>query len=914
MRKGTVPAVGTTEGGGHGPGRAVAPRGVDVLLADGQIATIRPVQPADRDALLALHEEACDDSIRMRFFSSSRTAAQRYVDHVVAGRTDEVTALVAHRTGRLVGIVTAEHTGPDSAEVAVLVGDAEHSHGVGTLLLEHVAAACRAQGIHRLVAEVLAENTAMLRVLADVGFTRSRRLEHEVVVVEMTTEATERALAAADAREAAAEALSLAPLLRPRNVVLVGVRRHGGGVGEAVLRAVRDGGFAGPVYVVHPGVAQIDGVPAYPSAREVPDSLDLAVVMVPASSLLATVEDLVAAHVRAAVVITSGLAELGADGASLQRRLVETARAGGLRLVGPNCMGLMSNAGPVRLNATFTAHAPAPGGLAVASQSGGVGIALLDEARASGLGVHSFVSLGNKADVSGNDLLAAWLDDPEVTAAGLYLESFGNPAKFARLARRFSARKPLLAVVGGTSRSGRRAGASHTAAAASPAVGVEALLGQAGVIRCESAEDMTRTARLLAEQPLPAGRRVAVVSNAGGLGVLAVDAAERAGLAVPEFSPALRARLAGAVSITVGTSNPVDLGAGASAANLEPVVAELLDSTEVDALVVVVVATTVAPAAPLVEAVERLRAAHGAKPVLLVALGGLAEEARGPATVLRRVDDAIEALEHTVRYAEWRRTPPAEQPEHDLDRADAAREIGRRLAVHAGPDGAWLAAPDAQALLEPYGLATPGSVVAGEDAAVQAAARLGLPAVLKAADPAVVHKTDRHLVHVGLMTEADVRRAARAVEAELGAGSPLLLQPLLTGVEIALGVIREPGFGPLVMVAAGGVTTSILEDRAFLMPPFTRQDAARAIRSLRAWPLLDGYRGAPRTDVAALEERVVALGALALDVPELVELDLNPVLCGPDGVTAVDAKVRLVPAGGGGPVDPAAPRALRAPA
>ncbi|WP_167880270.1 bifunctional GNAT family N-acetyltransferase/acetate--CoA ligase family protein [Nocardioides guangzhouensis] len=886
------------------------PRAADVLLTDGRIASIRPLVPADREGLDALHDAVSDEFLRLRFFAYDRSAGHRYVEHLMSEDEGTVATLVATLAGRIVAVATAERESTDAAEVAFLVADDEHGHGLGSLLLEHLAAACRDRGIRRFVADVLPENALMIRVFRDAGFTVSRRTELGVVGVEMSTEASARAIEAADARECASEAASLAPLLRPSTVAVVGVRREGAGLGHAVLTSIREGGFTGEVYVVHPAVSEIDGVPAYPSLRDVPARVDLALVTVPAARVLAAVEDAAAADVGSVVVISSGLGELGVEGAAIQDRMLRTARSHDMRLVGPNCLGVMANDPGIRLNATFSPAVPPPGGLAVASQSGGVGIALLDLARELGLGVQAFVSLGNKADVSGNDLLAAWMDDPDVTGAALYLESFGNAAKFARMARRFSERKPLLAVVGGRSASGRRAGASHTAAAATPAVGIDALFAQAGVIASPTAEAMGRTALLLAEQPLPAGRRLAVVSNAGGLGVLAADAAEAAGLLVPSLTDDLRTRVGAHVSVTTGTSNPVDLGAGASAENLTAVLGPLLDSDETDVVLVVVVPTRVAPAGPLVDAVARARGARPDKPVVLVALGDLATEVPG-VTVFRATDHAIDAVADAVRYAEWRRIPADDPEPRDAARADSARATARAaLDVN---DGAprWLGAADVSHLLEPYALAPAGAVVHDPLRAAEVATGLGFPVAVKVADPDVVHKTDRGLVRVGLGTAPEVLAAVRAFGEELGHDVPTLVQPVVAGVEVALGITRDPQFGPLVMVAAGGVATNILDDRTFLMPPFSRRDAAAAIRSLRIWPLLDGYRGAPRTDVAGLEATLVALGSLAVEVPEVAELDLNPVMCTPDGPVLVDVKVRLAAAI---PVDAGVPRRLRDPA
>jgi acyl-CoA synthetase (NDP forming)/GNAT superfamily N-acetyltransferase len=884
------------------------PRPADVLLADGRIAAIRPLAPTDRAGLMALHDAAGDESLRLRFFSLSREAARAYVDHLMAGSGDTVATLVATVGGTIVATAVAERVGPDLAEAAFLVADAEHRHGLGSLLLEHLAAACRDVGIRRLVAEVLPANHAMLTLFRGAGFTLTQRNDHGVLLVEMSTEATAAAVEVADRRERASEARSLAPLLHPRSVAIVGVRRDGSGLGRAVLTSVLEGGFTGAVHVVHPEVDSVDGVGAFPRLSDVPGHVDVAVVAVPAHHVLDTVRDAARAGVSAVVVISSGFGELGPDGAAMQQRLLRTARDHNIRLIGPNCLGVMVNDPEVRLNATFTRSVPPPGGLAIASQSGGVGIAFLDLARELGLGVSTFISLGNKADVSGNDLLAAWLDDPTVTAAALYLESFGNAPKFARIARRFAERKPVLAVVGGRSASGRRGGASHTAAAATPAVGVDALFSHAGVLGCASAEEMGRTALLLAEQPLPRGRRLAVVSNAGGLGVLAADAADLHGLDVPELSSGLRSRISDHVAGTVGTANPVDLGAGACADDVRSVAAALLASGEVDALLVVLVPTSATPAQPLVDALVATRAGFPATPVALVGLGGLGKGAEG-VTVFRAVDDAVEAMGAAARYASWLATPRTLPASHDEERAAAARGVALGLLDDLGDGGGWVDAADVPGLLGPYGLEPVGRLANDLGTATRVASDVGYPVVVKIADRDVVHKSDRGLVRLGLDSDEGVEEAVRAFAAELGRSTvPVLVQPFVRGVEVALGVVRDPSLGPLVMVAAGGVATGILDDRTFLLPPFSRQDAARAIRSLRMWPLLDGYRGAQPVDTSELERTVVALGDLALDVPEVAELDLNPVMCTPNGTVLVDVRVRLAPH----PYDLAAqPRQLR---
>ena len=431
------------------------------------------------------------------------------------------------------------------------------------------------------------------------------------------------------------------------------------------------------------------------------------------------------------------------------------------------------------------------------------------------------------------------------------------------------------------------------------------------LIGCRSAEEMGRAALLLSGQPLPAGPRVAIVSNAGGLGVLAADAADTEGLVVPELPAELRSELARFIPGTAGTSNPVDLGADTSPEDLAGVLGPLLASPEIDLLLVVLVPTSVSAPEPLLGAMSKVRSLQPDKPVVLVGLGDLGALGADLAgvTTYRSTDHAVEAIGHAARYAAWLRTPRVDPQASDPVRAQRARTVAHE-ALAAGASAGWLDTATVTRLGRPYGLVPVGAVVDSPQRAAEAAEDVGFPVAMKVADPEVVHKTDRGLVRVGLTSAAQVAATARAFEQEVGRdGVPVLIQPVVDGVEIALGVARDPSFGPLVMVAAGGVATNVLDDRAFLLAPFARQDAARAIRSLRIWPLLDGYRGADPVDVESLEHLLVSLGDLAADVPEIVELDLNPVMARPDGTALVDVKVRLAAAS---PLDAGIPRQLRA--
>ncbi|GAB6987689.1 bifunctional GNAT family N-acetyltransferase/acetate--CoA ligase family protein [Nocardioides pyridinolyticus] len=871
-----------------------------MLLRDGSIATIRPACDADLPALRDLHDRVGEETLRLRFFSLSRVAARTYVEHLE--RSADVLVLVAEHDGRLVAVATAEPVNPTTSEVSFLVDDLSHGLGLGSLLLEHLAAAGRERGVRRFVAEVLSENRAMLEVLTDAGFAVLRHTAAGSVHVELDTGVSWAALRAADERERKAEEWSLHPVLYPRSVAVVGARRDGTGIGAAVVRAIRSGGFRGRLWVVQPGTET-------GSVRDLPHGVDLVVVTVPAPAVAAVVEEAAAVGAHGVAVLSAGFAELGEAGALLEDRILDTARRHSMRVVGPNCLGILSNHPDVRLDATFSGVVPPSGGLAIASQSGGVGIVVEEAARRLGLGVLAMVSLGNKLDVSGNDLLAAWQDDGRVTAAALYLESFGNACKFARFARRFSEVKPLLAVVGGRSAGGRRAGASHTAAAATPTLGVHALFAQAGVIACDGAEDLTETALLLAEQPLPRGNRLAVLSNAGGLGVLAADAAEQRGLVVPPLSADVRDRLSPYVAGTSGTGNPVDAGAGGRPGDLASLAGLLLGDGEVDALLVLLVPTALGDPGAAVELLPALRRRHPDKPVVLVRYGGADGAPRGElpgVTCLPSIEAAARALGRVSQYAAWRREPHEPDAHVDTVAGDRAR---RRALDHLTTHGeGWLDTDAVGELLGGYGLDPVGEVARGADAVVAAAARVGHPVVVKVATGDVVHRTDRGLVRVGVVGEEAVRRTVGELESVVGRGAPMLVQPTLAGTEVALGLVRDPVLGPLVMVAAGGVHTDVWDDRAFLVPPVGRRDAARAVHSLRVAALLAGHRGTEAGDVDTLVRLVVQLGRLAEDVPEVSELDLNPVLVGPHGCAVVDAKVRVGPITG---PDAGVPRRLR---
>ena len=597
--------------------------GADALLMDGRIIHVRPVSQGDKGALSSLYTRASPRSRYLRFFSVG-ISIDGEVQRLVEPGDDHV-ALVAEHDGIAVGVASYEILSGTQAEIALLVDDAWQGDGIGSLLIEHLAALARRAGIQELVGDVLATNVTMLRTSANLapGIARQHNEDDPGVVrVHIPTQPDERALAAAGARDRTAEHHSLRPLLAPASVAVVGVSRSQSGVGYEILQALLGGGFTGRTYPVNPHATTIDGLDCHPSVGAIPEHVDLAIVAVPASRVEQVIEECGAAHVGAAVVLSAGFGETGPSGAATEARLLALARRLDIRVIGPNCIGVINTDPWVRLNATFAPSFPTPGHLAVATQSGAVGVAILDTAERSGVGISTFVSLGNKIDVSTNDLLSYWYDDVTTQAVALYVESFGNPRRFTWLARALSTRKPILAVKSGRSASGRRAGSSHTAAAAAPDVAVDTLFRQAGVLRMDTLGELLDAARLLTEQPLPAGDRVAIVGNAGGLNILAADAAEAASLKVVEFSATLQQQFADVAPHLAGVANPVDLGADASPATIGRAIRALASSGEADALVVTLVATRTNDLPGALAALSEAADDQPHLPIVAVAVGG----------------------------------------------------------------------------------------------------------------------------------------------------------------------------------------------------------------------------------------------------------------------------------------------------
>jgi acetyl coenzyme A synthetase (ADP forming)-like protein len=867
---------------------------VDVILRDGGTLRLRPPTGDDAEALLAFFRSLSERSLYLRFHGFPQLGA-RLVEPLLEPDWEERGALLgtlADEDGeRVVAVANYVRLRDRSlAEVAFAVADAHQRRGIGTRLLEQLAVRAAAVGIERFVAEVLPDNRNMVGVFEAVGFELTRELESGELEVEFPIAPTQRYESLVEERDHLAVTASLRPFFEPAAVAVIGASRRRGSIGGELFRNVLAGDFAGAAYPVNRDGESVAGVRAYRSIEEIPDSVDLAVIALPAGAVLDAAEQALRRGVRALVVISAGFAEVGSEGAERQERLLALVRAHGARLIGPNCLGI-AVAGP-GLNATFAARAAPSGNIGFSSQSGALGLALLEAGVARGLGLSAFVSIGNKADVSTNDLLEWWEDDDATDVVLMYVESFGNPRRFGRLARRVARRKPILALKSGTSATGRRAASSHTAALAGSEAAVDALFRQAGVIRAASLEELVDVAALLSTQPEPKGRRVAVLTNAGGLGILCADACEAAGLELPRLGDETVAALAQLLPAEASLANPVDMLGGADAEAYARALPILLADARVDAVVVLFAPTVAASADEVAEAVGRVAHEVAAeKPLLAVTLSaaGIPAAFRRPGqrvAAFAYPESAARALGRAAQRADWMRRPQGAVPELDgIDREAARAVVERALAA---ADDAWLPAAEVRELLEAYGVPlVPERLAAEDDAAVSAAAELGFPAVVKTALPGA-HKTELGGIALDLENEDAVREAVRRI------GRPVLVQPMIRGgAELLAGVVQDPVFGPLVAFGPGGVLAELIGEASFRIAPLTDVDAAELVTTGKAGRLVAGFRGAPAADDAALVDLVLRLARLAEELGEVAELDLNPVIALPEGCMTVDARVRV---------------------
>ncbi|RYP87110.1 GNAT family N-acetyltransferase [Nocardioides guangzhouensis] len=867
-----------------------APRhwSADVLLLDGRTAHIRPIRPDDDDRLVTFYSRVSDESKYFRFFSPMPVLSDRDVQRFTNVDHHDRVAFVLLLADEIIAVGRYDRVDGGEAEVAFLVEDRHHGRGIAQILLEHLAQAGREQGIEKFVAEVLPNNQRMIATFRAAGYHVVGGFEDGVMSLEFPIDPTDTAIGVMENREHRAEATSIAKFFNARSVAVIGASRRQDTIGQVLVRNLVTGDFTGVVHAVNPSADAVSGLPAYDSVSDIPGEVDVAIVAVPATAVQDVVLDCAAKGVHGLVVISSGFAETGEEGRKRQRRLVGLARSYGLRLIGPNCLGFINTDPEISVNASLSSNMPPRGRAGFFCQSGALGSAILEKVSNRGLGLSTFVSAGNRADVSGNDLLQYWEEDESTEVVLLYLESIGNPRKFSRVARRVSRRKPIVAVRSGRTTQGVPMGhAVRTLFGSQHAV--DAMFRQAGVIQVDTLDEMFDVAQLLAHQPLPAGRRVAVVGNSDALGLLASDAAA-------------------AVGLVVGSS--VALGPEATAEDFEDALDQAIDDPEIDS----VVAVYIPPLNVSGEDVANVLAAVGEqsdKPIVTTFLGaeGVPEllrvpdvagstAGRGSVPSYPAVESAVRALARVVEYAVWLRMPHEEAGDpSEVDSAGAKRLLNSILMED--PEGRDLTPVEVRELLAAYGVDVWQAVdVSSADAAVAAGEDLGWDVVLKATAGHLRNRPD--LAHVWRnIAGADEMRTAWASLCELidapGNAGFVVQKVAPPGVPVAIGVVEDPLFGPVTSFGISGPLTDLLGDRAYRIPPLTEHDARAMTREIKSSPMLFGYRGSEVVDVDRIEKLVVLVSRLKNDFPQLRSLDLSLVLAGKDTATVLTAEARVEP-------------------
>ncbi len=888
---------------------------LDIMLRDGSVLHMRPLIPEDREALLGLFNRCSPETRRYRFLRMIASLPDDMLDRLVIvdgrrhvalavwfGEGDESRIVAVGRYHALSGSSTV-------AEVSFLVEDAMQRRGIGTVLLDTLAEIGRENGITRFSADVLADNRAMLSVFRKAGYAITSGIGYGVTHLEFPILRSEIAESRREAQAAQAERASLQAVFAPAAVAIVGASRNPASVGGSLFRNLLGWGFAGTLYPVNPEARSVAGVRAFRSVSELPEVPELVMIAVPADRVLDVARESASAGVRALCVITAGFAEAGEQGRAAEAELLAICRASGMRLVGPNCMGLVNTAPTTRMLGTFAHVDPPAGNVAMSSQSGAIGIALMEQAARLGLGVSSFISIGNRADVSSNDLLHYWEFDDATDVILLYMESFGNPRRFARTARIVSRVKPIVAVKSGRTPVGAEAASSHTASLAGSDRAADALFAQTGIIRVDTLDDFFSVARLLSSQPVPEGNRTAILTNGGGPGIIAVDAAVAAGLEIPALSEETRQRLRAVLPPNASVRNPVDTIAGAGPETYRHCLEILCDDPELDAIVVIFIPPL---ATPTTEVAAVLAEVLAARPELhktvvavffdpatsMVSLPVGKDGERRAVPVFTFPEAAVNALGRAARYGAWRSGPIGSFKSCPVDDSEARR------VVHSNEPGVWLSPDDVADLLASAGIriVRPVIVRSPEEAgriALQSVGSSAARLAMKVAHPAILHKADVG----GVLLNIDPAGAAqgyRQLEKQLAASGITLeaasLMPMAApGVEVLAGMTLDPVFGPLIAFGIGGYFVELIRDVAFRVLPLTDRDVAAMIDATRAGQLLRGYRGSPEADIPAVENLLLQLGSLVEAVPEIAEIDLNPVIVHPrgEGLTMIDARIRL---------------------
>ncbi|MFC1891766.1 GNAT family N-acetyltransferase [Thermodesulfobacteriota bacterium] len=886
----------------------------EVILKDGSSMILRPIKRDDAGLWLDFVSGLSKRTKYLRFHSLPKHTIEDAVRFCTVDYQNSfavVAETLKEQSSAIVGIgryyrLPRWH----AAEVAFVIADAYQGKGIGTKLVEWLANVARNNDIDLFEANVLAENREMMKVLRTYGFHITTQLKESVYHVTFSIAKTKRIEKKEDDRERIAVVNSLRHLLYPQSIAIIGASRKEGSIGQLIVKGIMENGYTGILYPVNPNAHAVLSVKAYASIHDIPGSVDLAIIAVPAQIVSKVADECGRKGVRVLVVISDGFHERGPEGAKLERDLRSIVLRHGMRLVGPNCMGVINTDSGVKLNASLSLVCPPQGNVAFLSQSGALGQAILDYATNLNIGISTFVSVGNRADISANDMLQYWEQDPFTKVILLYIESFGNPLKFARIARRIAEKKPIVVVKSGRAQVGSRAVSSCIDALVTPEIASEALFRQAGIIRVGTLEDLFDVASLLSNQPVPQGRRIAILTNGGGPSILAADACEDYGLVLTPFSDKTEKNLLSVIKVEIGINNPLDLTTGATEEEYVGVLKILAQAQDIDGVIILfthlvttyldIVEDTVQRAAPLFQ--------KNRKPLLSCIMGarGFRPRKEGRRRVVPNYpfpEDAVAAFARAAKYGEWLKKPKGSIPKIRGIKRARAEKIIQTAMTRSDQRPFWLSNEEIGELLACYGIrCSPAVMCRTAEKAAESASRIGFPVAVKLASSSIVHKTDVGGVKLDLRSEEEVERAFDDIKAFLkakgrdGEMDGVIVQPLIEGgVEIIAGITQDPSFGPLLMFGVGGIYAALTEDMVVRLHPLTDVDARELIRSIRMVKLFEGFRGSHPADTPALENLLLRLSALAGDAPQIAEMDINPVMVMPqgEGYWVVDARIML---------------------
>jgi acetyl coenzyme A synthetase (ADP forming)-like protein len=886
-----------------------------VLLKDGSSILLRPIRVDDARSWLSFVGRLSLDNKYLRFLHMSAEInmddAVRFCTVDYHNRFAFVVEASREPSGDIVGAGQYYRLpGQRSAEVAIIIEDRYQGRGLGTSILQQLADVARDNGIDMFEADVLSENEQMMNVFKDYGFHVTSELQRGVYHVSFSIAKTPMVVEKEVERERTSTLASLRWLLEPQSVALIGASRHPGTIGYLLLQCLIQSGFSGKVYPVNPNADSLMSLKTYHSILAIPGDIDMAVIAVPAKMVAKVADECGHKGVHTLVVISDGFKEVGPEGASREKEIRDIALGHGMRIIGPNCMGVINTDPSVRLNATFSPVYPPAGNVAFLSQSGAMGLVVLEYASNLDIGISTFVSVGNRVDISSNDLLEYWEQDPSTDVILLYLESFGNPRKFSRIARRVTAKKPVVVVKGGSTQAGSRAAASHTGAMATSDVVSDVLFQHAGIIRVNLMEEMFDVAALLSNQPLPRGRRLVIVTNGGGPGIIAADSAARNGLLLPQPSEAMITKLKSVVKRDISFHNPLDTTAGANAQEFRAILRLLADDKDSDAVLAIFIP-------PVVAGMEDFGASIGdvapyfwneGKPLLACFLGqrgfkGKLGSGDRFVPTYPFPEEAISALSKAAEYAEMRQKPAGQIPEFSGIKINEARDIVGRAMAKSTQRPLWMQPGEISGLLTCYGMHFIETLVARTPTeAAATAAKVGFPVVVKLDSDTITHKSDVGGVVLGLSSGDEVKEAFNDIRARLkkdGRRSEMqgvvVQQMVREGIEAIVGVTQDPSFGPLIMFGSGGIYAELMKDVVLRLHPISDLDAKEMVESIKMASLFKGFRGSPPADVAAVEDLLLRLSAMIEDIPQLAELDFNPVKVMPQGrgYYIVDARIML---------------------